>query len=127
MHKLIVLIVLLFVGCRAAPATPAAETAVQAAQISLTVDPEPAAVGEARLNVAVTRDGQPLAGVKLDVRGDMTHAGMKPVLGSATTDAQGVAVVPFRWTMGGDWIVTVTATLADGAQVSQEFDLTVKT
>jgi hypothetical protein len=126
MHKLTILIVLLFVGCRAAPA-PTAETAVQAAQISLTVDPEPAAVGEARLNVTVTKDGQPLAGVRLDVRGDMTHAGMKPVLGSATTDAQGVAVVPFRWTMGGDWIVTVTATLADGAQVSQEFDLTVKT
>ncbi len=126
MRILIVLIVVLVAaGCRANP-TPSAATAVQAAQIDLSADPQPLTVGEGQLNVTVTKDNQPLAGLNLTVRGDMTHAGMKPVLGSAVTDAQGKAAIPFRWSMGGDWIVTVTVTLMDQSQVSQEFDLTVK-
>ena len=52
----------------------------------------------------------------------MTHAGMAPVLASDKTDAQGKLSLPFKWSMGGDWIVTVTVTLADGSQVSQDFN-----
>ncbi len=37
----------------------------------------------------------------------------------------GVYRTDLEWTMAGDWIVTVTATLADGQTVEQQFDLSV--
>ena len=55
----------------------------------------------------------------------MNHAGMRPVLGDATTDADGKATIPFQWMMGGDWIVTVSVTLPDDSEVSQEFNVSV--
>jgi hypothetical protein len=33
--------------------------------------------------------------------------------------------MPFRWTMAGDWFVTVDVTLPDGTTASQRFDFTV--
>ena len=55
----------------------------------------------------------------------MTHAGMQPVLADATEEAPGSYRADFAWTMSGDWIVTVTATLPDGAVAEQQFDLSV--
>ncbi|MCC6805354.1 MAG: FixH family protein, partial [Anaerolineae bacterium] len=109
------------------PAASTPDTTVQAAQIDLIIDPTPAAVGDASLLVMVTRDGAPLADAPVAVRGDMNHAGMRPVLGEATTDADGKAIIPFRWSMGGDWVVTITVTLPDSSEVSQEFDVSVAT
>ena len=45
---------------------------------------------------------------------------------AAKTDAQGKLSLPFKWSMSGDWMVTVTVTLADKSQVSQDFTVTVK-
>ena len=108
----------------AATATPAVTLAP--AQIDLVITPQPPKVGDATLNVTVTHGQQPLAGVQVAVRGDMTHAGMAPVLGSAKTDAQGKMSLPFKWSMAGDWIVTITVTLADNSQVAQDFNVTVQ-
>ena len=58
-------------------------------------------------------------------RGDMSHAGMAPVIASSEDDADGVYRIPFEWTMAGDWFVDVTVTLADGREVVQRFDLSV--
>ena len=126
MPKVLLLIVLLLLaGCRQAAPTPNAST--QAAQISLTISPQPPVVGDATLTLAVTQQNQPLAGAAVAVRGDMTHAGMRPIIVDATkTDAQGKVDIPFKWSMSGDWIVSVTVTLADNSQVSQDFNLTVK-
>jgi len=33
--------------------------------------------------------------------------------------------IPFEWTMGGDWVVTVDVTLADGRTASRQFDLSI--
>ena len=126
MPKVLLLIVLLLLaGCRQAAPTPNAST--QAAQISLTISPQPPVVGDATLTLTVTQQNQPLAGAAVAVRGDMTHAGMRPIIVDATkTDAQGKVDIPFKWSMSGDWIVSVTVTLADNSQVSQDFNLTVK-
>lgn len=127
MRFLFVLIAfILAAGCNPS-ITPTPEPSLQAAQIELEIDPDPAAVGDSALNVTVTRDGTPLAEVLVAARGDMNHAGMQPVLGEATADADGKATVPFQWTMGGDWIVTITVTLPDGSEVSQTFDVSVQT
>jgi hypothetical protein len=71
--------------------------------------------------------GQALEVAQIAVRGDMTHAGMAPVLGEAAQpDDDNVYRVPFEWTMGGDWILTVDVTLADGRTASQRFDFVVE-
>jgi hypothetical protein len=50
---------------------------------------------------------------------------MQPSLGAATKSQDGRYEVPFDWTMGGDWVLTVTATLPDGRVVQREFPATV--
>lgn len=71
--------------------------------------------------------GAPIDRAALAVRGDMTHAGMVPVLAESLDDGRaGVYQVPFEWTMKGDWIVTVTITLPDGATAAEQFRFTVQ-
>jgi hypothetical protein len=121
----LVIIFLLFAGCR--QAAPTADPSAQAVQIAVSIAPQPPTVGASTLTISVTRQNQPLAGVSVAVRGDMTHAGMRPIIAdAATTDAQGKLVLPFKWSMSGDWIVSVTVTLADNTQVAQDFNITVK-
>jgi hypothetical protein len=117
-------VVILAGGCR------------QSAQPTATPDPgvqievenlnDPQRTGDVTLIVTV-RDaaGGPVDGAKVDVRGDMSHAGMTPSLGSAEGGHDGRYEVPFTWTMGGDWFVEVTVTLPDGRTTTRRFDLTV--
>jgi hypothetical protein len=57
----------------------------------------------------------PLEGAEVRVEGNMSHAGMVPVLATAQEEAPGIyAVSDFRFTMAGDWILTTRATLPDG-------------
>lgn len=94
--------------------------------MTLAVEPTAPVVGSATLRITLTdTNDEPINDASLEIRGDMTHAGMEPVLASVDAGQAGVYEVPFEWTMGGDWIVTVTATLADGRSVTREFDLTV--
>lgn len=94
--------------------------------MALTVEPAAPVVGSATLRITLTdTNDEPINDASLEIRGDMTHAGMEPVLASIDAGQAGVYEVPFEWTMGGDWIVTVTATLADGRVANREFDLTV--
>ena len=96
--------------------------------ISLIVQPSPINVGDATLGIAVTSESlDPVAVNNLTVRGDMDHAGMVPVIVENLQSANGQFQVPFEWTMGGDWIVEVTAELADGRTATDTFDITVGT
>jgi hypothetical protein len=71
-------------------------------------------------------DGTPIDGARLNIKGDMTHAGMQPVLAETKGGEQGRYETPFEWTMGGDWIVTVTAALPDGRTTARQFTYTVE-
>lgn len=96
-------------------------------QINLTVEQTQQEVGQSVLIVHVLDgDGSPINDANLEVKGDMTHAGMVPVL--TQMDGGGEAgryKIPIEWTMGGDWIVTVMATLPDGRSAEKRFDLQV--
>ena len=96
---------------------------------SLATVPYPPVVGSARLLVQVTDDaGAPVGDVVLAVKGDMTHAGMTPVLAeSMGAAAQGSYEVPFEWTMAGDWIVTVEARRSGQFLDRERFEFTVGT
>lgn len=68
-------------------------------------------------------DGNPVNDATVDIKGDMSHAGMQPVLGeSSSSNGEGMYMIPYEWTMAGDWFVTVNVTLADGTVGSERFD-----
>jgi hypothetical protein len=119
----LIFVLLVLAGCRAPQPTPAASSDVR---ISLVVLPDPPATGESTLQVTVTNaSGDPISGAQVSARGDMSHAGMVPVIAESVSSDAGVYAIPFEWTMAGDWFVDVTVTLADGTEVQQRFDLSV--
>ncbi len=88
--------------------------------LELGISPTPPAVGPARLIISL-RDtlGNPVEGADVQVEGNMSHAGMVPVTGTASVRGPGVYVLPdFRFTMAGGWILTVTARLPDGREAT---------
>jgi hypothetical protein len=114
------------VGCRGNSEAVTAEEAN--IDMSLSIAPDPPAVGDATLVVSLRdANGDPISDANIDILGNMSHAGMEPVEGDANTDVSGDYRVPFEWTMGGDWAVTVTARLPDGTVVEEEFTYTVVT
>ena len=109
-------------GCRRSAGTSGGEDAT----LTLEVQPDPPTVGPSTLVLTLTgSDGEPIEGAALSVKGDMNHAGMVPVLGEAETGPDGVAEIPFEWTMGGDWIVTVDDASPGGDAFTRRFDLSV--
>ena len=95
-------------------------------KIELTVDPSPATIGEATLYFELKdAQDQPIEGASLSAKGDMSHAGMMPVLGDSEEIGDGNYNIPFEWTMAGDWILTVSGELRDGQSLSRTFELTV--
>ena len=95
--------------------------------IELTVEPAQPAVGPAQLIITITdQNGQPIDNATLEIEGNMTHAGMVPVFAQTTGGENGRYTVPFEWTMGGDWSVTVEVSLEDGRTIFREFPVTVE-
>lgn len=96
--------------------------------MSLRAEPEPPAVGDATLIVTLKdASGAPVDGAALKAHGDMDHAGMMPVDGETSESAAGEYRVPFKWTMGGGWIVTITAQLPNnGGEITKTFNFFVE-
>ena len=124
-NRLVVLLIvtlLVLVGCRQGPATSASAEL----QIELQVEPDPPQVGEAVMTITVLdAAGEPADVQAINVRGDMSHAGMVPVIRDVDEGENGRYEVPFEWTMGGDWFVEVTVSLANGETGQQRFDFSV--
>ncbi|MCB9419717.1 MAG: FixH family protein [Ardenticatenaceae bacterium] len=70
-------------------------------------------------------DDKPIEDAHLQVKGDMTHAGMVPLVAEMTSEGDGLYAAPFNWTMAGDWVLTVSATLRDGQLEQQQIALFV--
>ncbi|MCC6616336.1 MAG: FixH family protein [Anaerolineae bacterium] len=120
---LLSLLALLLGGCRN---TPPVETLTDNLDITVQLDPDPPQIGDAELVVTVMNaQGEPVDDAHINVRGDMNHAGMRPVLREVESGETGVYRIPFEWTMGGDWIVDVEVTLPDGTVARRRFDYTV--
>jgi hypothetical protein len=93
--------------------------------VSCRVEPAPPRMGKVR--VFVTLAGQappgPVAGASVKVEGTMTHPGMTPVFGAAVETKPGEYEAPLTLTMGGDWVLIVTAKLPDGRRLRREVPL----
>lgn len=129
--KLVVtgVVLALLLAVLAACGTPVAvQSTPSNVTIAVQVEPEAPAVGEATLIVTLKDgSGAPIDGATLKVHGDMDHAGMMPVDREVQDSTNGSYRVPFTWTMGGGWIVTVTAQLPNtGGEISQTFKFFVE-
>lgn len=81
------------------------------------------AVGNTTVTVTLLDpQNNPVENAQLTINGNMSHAGMQPVIVETNSNTNGIYTADFEWTMAGDWFVTVTATLPDGTVISQRFD-----
>ena len=92
--------------------------------LDLIVLPDPPAVGFATVNLILTDvDNQPIAGAKIELEGNMNHAGMVPVFSQATETEPGRYEAPLEISMGGDWFILVKTTLPDGRSFERQVDV----
>lgn len=97
----------------------------------MTLVPAPEGAAGEHLTVVLTdEENQPITDASVSLEGNMNHAGMAPVFTDEVHDADDGAAdgryrAPFRFTMLGDWIVTVSVQLADGTTAQQDVALTV--
>jgi hypothetical protein len=66
---------------------------------------------------------KPVSGARIQLEGNMTHAGMTPVFAEAKEDGPGRYHATLEFTMAGDWVVTARAALPDGRKVERQFDV----
>lgn len=103
------------------PATPEA-----AVQITLL----PGATADSLQVQLHNPDHTPLTDATVTLEGNMNHAGMAPIMGKPVHDSDdgasdGVYLIPFQFSMLGDWIITVQVDLADGTQATKDVNVTV--
>jgi hypothetical protein len=53
----------------------------------------------------------------------MSHAGMPPVFGEGKELEPGRYQSPLEFTMGGDWVILIHLTLADGRKLERQLDV----
>jgi hypothetical protein len=88
--------------------------------------PEGPTLGQAPVQVDIAEGEQAVEGAQVRVTGDMTHAGMVPVIREATEQESGRYLAEdFEFTMAGDWILTVDIGYPDGGRDMEELRVTV--
>lgn len=125
---LVILAACALAGCRQSVlVTPTSDPLTSDYTLTTEVEPENPTLGsDTTLVIAVeTSTGIPVEGATVIVRGDMNHAGMQPVEVTGVTNTEGVVRIPFEWTMGGDWILTITATLPGDEVITGTVDVSV--
>lgn len=114
----------LLVGCR--PPEGASRTSGDGqAEVTVAVEVEPR-LGASPVTVDLRGVSGPVTGAEVEVTGDMTHAGMIPVLRDTIEIEPGLYQADdFEFTMAGDWIVTAEVVLPGGDRASGELRTTV--
>ncbi len=88
------------------------------------VSPEPPRVGPATITLTPTdTSGVPVEGADLTLEGTMTHPGMPPVFAEAREESPGIYRASFEFTMAGDWVIIIIATLPDGRTVRDQIEV----
>lgn len=123
-------VALLLIACRP-PDNGVRQGSTSVAEMGESYDIRMALTDEARLgeqvvSVWIEKDGQGVSGAEVNISGDMSHAGMIPVLTEAVEVAPGhYQSSDFVISMAGDWILSADVTLPDGSRELAELRLTV--
>lgn len=93
--------------------------------ISYEVSPLPARVGDVTITIRMKDGGsnEPIAGARIKLEGNMSHAGMAPVFAEAKEIGPGQYRTNMKLSMAGDWYVLVHLILPDGRELDQEFEI----
>lgn len=116
---LIVALTGLLSGCRPPESVAKASGTVtsDSVTVQMSIDGE-SVVGPAPVRVSVEENGEGVTGASVEVTGEMTHAGMVPVIAPARQMEPGVYLAEeFEFSMAGDWIVSAEVSLEDGEQL----------
>ena len=88
------------------------------------IAPQPARVGATTIDLKLTdKNGAPVGGARVDLEGNMSHAGMGPISVEAKEIQTGKYRGTLQLTMAGDWIVLVHVTLPDGQTLQRQIEL----
>ena len=127
-RRLLIAALLIFTGCRAPggnSTSASSGTEIEGRSIELELIGEPR-LGSAQLKVTVADKSAPVEGATVELMGDMTHAGMVPVIAEAVMDKPGVYLSEgFKFTMAGDWLITAEVTFPDGERQNEILPLSV--
>lgn len=105
-------------GCRKPADSP------QGISVEETIAPQPVRTGEETISIRLAdRDRQPLTRAHIQVEGDMDHPGMAPVFSDAKETAPGSYRASLTFSMGGDWVVLLHMTLADGRKIERQWSV----
>ena len=130
--KLRVLLALLLIGlssCRPSSHEAASGGGAAAAQDARTITAELVGapqLGEVQVRVRVLEGSEAVNAARVTVTGDMTHAGMAPVVAEAEPQGDGVYLTQdFAFGMAGDWILTIQAVYPDGGKATKNLAASV--
>jgi hypothetical protein len=104
-------------GCSRDPSPASTATA------STSLNPKAPVVGPATLTVALRSAADaPIRGASVRLEAHMSHPGMAPVLAKAVERLPGTYDLAFSFTMAGDWVLVVHATLP-GERVERRIEM----
>ena len=88
------------------------------------VSPQPPRVGPLTITLRVAdASGKPATGVRINLEGNMSHAGMTPVFAGANETEPGQYLSTMELSMAGDWYFVVHMTLPDGRKLERQFEI----
>jgi hypothetical protein len=88
------------------------------------IAPQPPKIGSATITLKLSDSGGTSQnGAQINLEGNMSHAGMRPVFSEARELEPGRYEAPIEFTMGGDWIILVRVTLPDGRKFQRQLDV----
>ena len=88
------------------------------------IAPQPPRVGTNTIDLQLADEhGVAVGGARVDLEGNMSHAGMAPVISEAKEIETGKYRGTVQLTMAGDWIVLVHVTLPDGQKLQRQIEI----
>ena len=93
-------------------------------ELNWSIEPDPPTVGRATIHITlVDSTGQLMENADVQLEGNMSHPGMKPILARATETTSGHYSSTIEFTMGGDWFFLVKSTLPDDRVVERQIQV----
>jgi hypothetical protein len=115
---------LLLTACRP-PSGSSSSTVPEDIKVQVEVGDNPM-TGNLPVSVFILKGNEGVSGATVEITGNMTHAGMEPVIEIAAESEAGLYLAdPFVIEMPGDTVVTADITLQDGTKFSVDKAFTV--